>query len=130
MADFRVQGTDLPKGSSQQLEEGYAFAGPPEAQETDAATYEPGEEDLLAEEAFFTDEAATDELDEQLFSPTDHPERPLTHGAPFGPGADFVASPLTSEQDHMNRVAQRVLEAGRQVPDDALLWATRVLMGE
>lgn len=106
--EFRTQGTELPKGAREQLDEAMEFAA--EA---------PGFLDVLPDTA--------DEFDAVMLAGTDFPERPLTHGAPFGPGANAVPLPRESEQAFLRRIAMQMLEAG--APEDAKLWAARVIAG-
>lgn len=42
--------------------------------------------------------------DEALFSPTDRPHEPITHGAPFGAGASFIPLPTEDNYTFLNRV--------------------------
>lgn len=132
--EFRVQGSsELQKGDRKALAEGAAFAAAaPQAK-------------VIADEFVTTDPMTTtgeevmyggpvgpevgDDLDAEFLGPTRYPNRPLTNGAPFGPGADFVALPNESDQQFLGRVAERMLQGGRQVPDDAKVWALRVLAG-
>jgi hypothetical protein len=43
--------------------------------------------------------------DAALFGPTDRPQEPVTHGAPFGPGANFTQTPQEDSRTFMLRVA-------------------------
>lgn len=106
---FRVQGSDLPKGSAQSLDEA---------------------EDLAASAPAIFGTADRDNVDPVLFSETDFPNRPVTHGAPFGPGDNAVYSPRESERTVLNRIATRIVEQRGSVPETALVWAVRTLAGE
>jgi hypothetical protein len=44
-------------------------------------------------------------FDNLLFAPTDRPNEPITHGAPFGPGANFIPEPGEDDRTFMLRVA-------------------------
>lgn len=46
-----------------------------------------------------------DGLDEYLFAPTERPNEPLTAGAPFGQGANFVPRPYETPRAFKLRVA-------------------------
>lgn len=48
---------------------------------------------------------------EFLTSPTDRPQEPLSHGAPFGPGADFTPHQFTNDASMMRQVVQRMAAA-------------------
>jgi len=54
-----------------------------------------------------------------LFSPTDRPNEPASHGAPFGPGADYTPYEYESDQDFLARVAGELdtPDASREVRD-------------
>jgi hypothetical protein len=43
--------------------------------------------------------------DQALFAPTQRPDEPITHGAPFGPGANFVQAPSEDNRTFALRVA-------------------------
>lgn len=43
-----------------------------------------------------------------LFSPTDRPNEPVTAGAPFGPGPNFVSRPVEDERAFLGRIGQAV----------------------
>jgi hypothetical protein len=119
--DFAVQGTDLPKGAGKQLQEGYAQAASVEAFRT-----APVNQGVVP--TIYSDSGG-DEYDQELLAPTNFPDRPLTHGAEFGPGADFLPSPRENDSDFMVRIATRMLQQS-YLPDDAKVWAARVLAGE
>jgi len=111
--DFHSQGSsELGKGAGKQLEEGFDYASQGAFKEA------------------FGSVSASDPVDEVLFAPTDFPNRPITNGAAFGPGANFVRTPKLSDRAILNRAATRILENKDDVPDDALVWAMRVLAGE
>lgn len=52
-----------------------------------------------------------DGFDSALFGPTNRPNEPITEGAPFGPGSNYVRRPYEDDRSFMLRVAQE-LEAG------------------
>lgn len=135
--EFKVQGSNLDKGARKSLAEaeGFAAAAPstPQAKvmtdefvTTDPVTF--GGEEMMYGGAVGPE--VGDDLDAEFLGPTRYPNRPITNGAPFGPGADFVAMPDESDQQFLGRVAERMLQGGRQVPDAAKQWALRVLVGE
>jgi hypothetical protein len=49
-----------------------------------------------------------DGYDPALFAQTDRPNEPITHGAPFGPGASFVPMPAEDNFTFLNRVADEL----------------------
>lgn len=69
------------------------------------------------------------DFDKTLFSPTDHPGEPVTHGAPFGPGADFLNDGPEGDAAFLRRAAYDTAVApGADVR--ARSYATRVARGE
>lgn len=130
MASDDLEFRGLPYGGGVQTQEGQAFAaaaddGPPDTEVLSGdATADP-------EQAFvnLAADAGGDELDAELLAPTDFPDRPLTHGAPFGPGSNFVRLPHETEQGFMHRIATSVLERSGEMPDDLKIWALRVQAG-
>jgi len=58
------------------------------------------------------DDDASGGYDEALFAPSDRPDEPITHGAPFGPGANFVALPYEDEYAFRRRVADELESSG------------------
>ena len=46
--------------------------------------------------------------DEALFAPTHRPDEPLTQGAPFGPGSNFVPLPYEDEWAFRRRIADEL----------------------
>jgi hypothetical protein len=82
---------------------------------------------MLPEEAVLP--SGMDEYDEELLGPS-RTDRPITHGAPYGLGANFAPARDETEQDYRRRVAEDLLKVGRAVPDDAKVWALRALAGE
>ena len=46
--------------------------------------------------------------DDVLFGPSDRPNEPLTHGAPFGPGSNFVPLPYEDEYAFRRRIADEL----------------------
>jgi hypothetical protein len=46
--------------------------------------------------------------DEALFAPSDRPHEPLTHGAPFGDGANFTPMPAEDEWAFRRRIADQL----------------------
>lgn len=53
-----------------------------------------------------------DGYDDALFGPTMRPTEPLTHGAPFGPGANFVPRPDEDNRSFSLRVADELEATG------------------
>ncbi len=107
--DFHSQGSsEFGRGEGKQIEDGFDFAS------------QGGRE-------VFGAVSAHDPVDDVLFAPTDFANRPITHGAPYGPGANFVRTPKLSDRALLSRAAQRILEHKADVPDDALVWAMKVL---
>lgn len=47
-------------------------------------------------------------FDEYLFAPTARDAEPLTEGAPWGPGANFVPRRMETSRDFLNRVADEL----------------------
>lgn len=123
--DYLQQGTDLPKGSASELEEGLDFA----AAAPTAPAFDVGAVDE-SEIPEFVGDVPAGEVDEEIFGPTDFPNRPLTHGVPIGPGQDFTVTPRTSDRAILARAATRMLEFKDDLPAEALIFATRVLAGE
>lgn len=58
------------------------------------------------------DEDSTGGYDDAVFAPSDRPDEPITHGAPFGPGANFVALPYEDEFAFRRRVADELESSG------------------
>jgi len=46
--------------------------------------------------------------DEALFAPSHRPDEPLTQGAPFGPGSNFVPLPYEDEWAFRRRIADEL----------------------
>lgn len=123
---FRSQGTDLPQGSSSQLDEGLDLAAnaPGFASFSSSAIDE-------SEIPEFTGEVDADEFDEVIFGEgTMFPGRPITHGVPMGPGADFVIKPRMSDRAILTEAARRILELRSDIPVGASNFAGRVLAGD
>jgi hypothetical protein len=69
------------------------------------------------------------DFDSVLFRGTDHPDEPITHGAPFGPGADFLAGGPEGDNAFLRRAAyETALAPGAD--NRARAYATRVARGE
>lgn len=120
---FKQQGTDLPKGAATALDEGLdEAAAAPVAQFDDSI-----DQEELPE---FFGEGEAEDIDAELFGPTDHPERPVTHGAGIGPGQNFTVLPRQSDRAIMAEAATRIIEMRDSVPSDAVAFAMRVLAGE
>lgn len=90
-----IQG--LPYGDNQQandlldqLAQPPAYATPQEADQPDE-TFQP-----------------SGDAEKFLYSGTDRPDEPITHGAPFGDGAHFTPFALSSEQDFSRGVASEL----------------------
>lgn len=69
-----------------------------------------------------------DAAEQFLFSPTDKPHEPLTHGAPFGPGAPVTPYAVQSDQSVVQQVADQAL-ADPNAPTELRQFARRVLGG-
>lgn len=119
------QGTDLPKGAAQDLDEGLDVANAaPDAPGTSTGTIDESE---LPE---VVGEGGGNEDNADLFGPSDFPNRPLTHGVPIGPGQNFTVTPRMSERAVLTQAAQSIVALKDDVPSDAVLFAIRVLAGE
>ncbi len=117
-AEFRQQGTDLPKGSADQLQEGIRLA--------DLGTFGVGS---VAAYPGGGAEPNLDPLMAEVFAPSDRPDVPVTEGMSFGPGANYSALPDESEDQFLNRVARRILSTGS--PSEFLQeWAASRLVGK
>ena len=86
----------------------------------DPTTTEPSSfGDLFIDDDDFGDEednfAPQGDEETYLFSPTERPAEPISAGAPFGPGADFVRQAYESDRDFMLRVGQSL--SGDPNPD-------------
>lgn len=64
-----------------------------------------------------------------LFGPTDRPNEPITHGAPFGPGASYAPSAYESDDALIQRVAQQIGTTPGAAPE-LRAFAARVARGE
>lgn len=125
---FRSQGTDLPKGSSEQLDEALdVAANAPQFAPFGAPTAMVDESEIPE----FSGEVANDEIDDVIFGETTmFPNRPVTHGVPMGPGADFTIPPRMSDRAILTEAARRILELRSDVPFGAASFAARVLAGD
>jgi hypothetical protein len=121
---YRVGGsTELEYGDRSALQKATSAAGEPmtlpevtDAAPTSGIAFEPdtgGEPDP--------------DVDAALFAPTDFPDRPLTHGMSFGPGANVSPNPDETEDQFMHRFAIRTLEV--DAPEENKIWAARRLAG-
>lgn len=63
-------------------------------------------EDVLANGDPFTDD--NDGFDEALLAPTGRPDEPITMGAPFGPGTNFLKRPDEDDRGFALRVANEL----------------------
>jgi hypothetical protein len=63
-----------------------------------------------------------------LYGPTDRPNEPITHGAPFGPGAPVSRFANETNQEFMTRVAQQLSSDPNAAPE-VQAFASRVLRG-
>lgn len=124
--EYRVSGsTELAKGDRASLARATRTAGepiaPPEITETEVAP--------TGGLAFAPDMGGEPDpdIDAVLFGPTDYPDRPITNGMSFGPGANFSPNPDETEDQFMHRIAIRALEADS--PEDVKVWAARRLAG-
>lgn len=58
-----------------------------------------------------------DGYDAVLFGPSQRPDEPITEGAPFGPGSNFVPRPFEDDRAFMLRVADEIERSpGGQTP--------------
>ena len=58
-----------------------------------------------------------------LFSQTDRPNEPITHGAPFGPGANTVRGAFSSDADVVQQVAAQLSRS--DIGPDTRAWLAR-----
>jgi len=104
---------DAEHGSTAQLQRvaGAIPARPAaEAQPRQAGTQPPSEPTQLTNDL-------NDGYDAVLFGPSQRPDEPITEGAPFGPGSNFVPSPFEDDRAFMLRVADEIERSpGGQVP--------------
>lgn len=125
MPEFRVTGsTELGKGDRQALDEAEDIAASAPELPADVA----GQFDMTSLPEITG--GGSEDIDAELFAPTDFPNRPLTHGASFGPGATVSPRPRLSDRQLLARYAERIVEARDSVPEGSLVWAMRVLAGE
>lgn len=124
---FRQEGTSLPKGAGQQLDAALEVAAA--APEVSVEVTDARDLDRLAQ-GMEPEQTQEDDFASEFFAPSDFPLRPVTHGASFGPGGNGVRTPRVNDRTHLNRIATRMLERKDEVPDEALVWAMRVLQGE
>ena len=68
-------------------------------------------------------------FDEYLFEATGRPDEPITTGAPFGAGANFVPRPAETPRRFMLRVADTLERSPSAGPEVAKLVA-RIRAGE
>jgi hypothetical protein len=54
---------------------------------------------------------------EFLYSQTDRPNEPITHGAPFGPGPSLAVAASESPQETLQRIGQQVGESAYATPE-------------
>ncbi len=73
---------------------GFPDARAATAAQTEPATQQPAELPDL-----------NDGYDRVLFAPTDRPGEPITQGAPFGPGANWIPRPHEDDRSFLLRVA-------------------------
>lgn len=126
---FRQEGTSLPKGAGQQLDDALEVAASGPGVSFEATDEFTTDLDQLAA-GVEPEQASRDEYAAEFFAPSDFPLRPVTHGASFGPGANGVRTPKVSDRMFLNRIAARIVERKDEVPDEALVWAIRVMQGE
>lgn len=111
-------GQELPKGSATdvaQLQQAVPFAQTLQAlasQDAGEPEFTPGN----AAEAF-------------MFSPTDRGQEPITAGAPFGDGSNYVRQSYESDDDLMQRVASSIA-AKPDAPAEVKEFLARVMRGE
>lgn len=68
-------------------------------------------------------------FDDILFSPSDYPDEPITEGAPFGPGTNFVRRGPENDDEFMKRAALTIANS-KNATSRVRSFATRVAMGE
>lgn len=64
-----------------------------------------------------------------LFGPTDRPNEPITHGAPFGAGPAYPATAFESDDALLQRVAEQIGGLPTAAPE-LKAFAARVARGE
>lgn len=105
----------LPQGAATQLNQQLQLVPP------DLATIAAAEEDQPS--------APLTDFDDLLFGPSDRPQEPITHGAGFGPGANFTTRGPETDKDFMARAAVELANApGASARVRA--FAARVARGE
>src|SRR5262245_6290659 len=67
-------------------------------------------------------------FDSAMVPPTDNPAIPLTHGMPFGPGANFVPTPDEDDREFMLRVANTL--QSQPTTQRVKNFADRIRLGE
>lgn len=87
----------------------------------------------------FVDEAELDDDDEDfvpageeedfIFGPSERPDEPVTQGAPFGQGSDFLRSSYEDDDSFTRRIASQIVAAPSS-PGEARGFARRLLEGE
>jgi hypothetical protein len=87
----------------------------------------------------FVDEAELDdegdvfvpsgEEEDFIFGPSGRPDEPITQGAPFGAGSDFLRSAYESDEAFTQRIASQIANAPSS-PGEARGFARRLLEGE
>lgn len=121
-AEIKQQGSSLPKGAATQLDEGFdEAAAAPEALPVDSTVDQSEVPEVFGE-------SGPDEIDAEIFAPSDFPNRPLTNGLPFGPGQNFTVTPRMTDRALLTRAALSIAEAKDSVPTGAVEWAMRVLL--
>lgn len=131
--EYRVQGTDLPKGSATQLDEALdvAAAAPESAAAPSQVTVDTSGIDESELPDLEVGASASDEVDDEIFgSDSVFPDRPLTHGLPIGPGANFTTTPRMSDRAILTEAASRILAHRGEIPSGASMFVARVLAGE
>lgn len=68
-------------------------------------------------------------LDGELFGPSRRPNEPVTHGAPFGPGADFTPLPQETDRAFMLRVADDLTQSPAAT-NQTKKYLARIRLGE
>lgn len=95
-----------------------------------AAVPSPNEQPVLAAgQRKIEPQGKLTDFDGVLFSGTDHPDEPVTHGMPFGPGADFLDGQKEGDAAFLRRVAYDAAVAPG-ADSRARSFATRVARGE
>lgn len=89
------------------------------------------DEDAVDAELFGDDEedyVPANEDEAFLLAPTDRPDEPLTQGVPFGPGLDSTRFAFATDDDLLDRLAEKV-RANAAADPQARAWAAQRAKG-